>query len=394
MRRWWVPAIIAVLLPAGAIRAEPFVPESDDQVLEHLPSSGSPAVRELRRMRQQLQGRPEDLALAVQLATRYLKLAREESDPRYLGYAQAALHPWWELQAPPPEVLLLRATLRQNRHEFDAALADLSRVFRQQPHNGQAWLTAAVIHQVRGDYAAAMKHCLPLLNLADSLTSMVCVSNVASLNGRAQEAYAALLRALRDAPETSDNLEERLWVLTLLGEIAARTGDVRVAGQHFREALALGPNDAYLLGTYADFLLDQDQAERARNLLRDHTRADGLLLRLALAEQRLAAPRLAEHIESLQARFAASRMRGDSLHQGEEARFTLHLLGQPDAALHLAQANWAVQREPRDARILLEAALAAGKREAVRPVLDFLAQSRLQDVRLEALAGLVRESGS
>ena len=92
------------------------------------------------------------------------------------------------------------------------------------------------------------------------------------------------------------------------------------------------------------------------------------------------------HIEELRARFAASRQRGDSLHQGEEARFLLHLADQPQAALTLAQANWAVQREPRDARILLEAALAAGEPEAARPALDWMAQTGIEDVALTALA--------
>ena len=39
---------------------------------------------------------------------------------------EAALTPWWNLAEPPVEVLILRATLRQRRHEFDSALADLT----------------------------------------------------------------------------------------------------------------------------------------------------------------------------------------------------------------------------------------------------------------------------
>lgn len=79
-------------------------------------------------------------------------------------------------------------------------------------------------------------------------------------------------------------------------------------------------------------------------------------------------------------------MRGDSSHQGDEARFMLHLLNNPGQALELAQMNWTVQREPRDARILLEAALASGKvKVEAKPTLEFLAQSRLQDARLQAL---------
>jgi hypothetical protein len=111
-----------------------------------------------------------------------------------------------------------------------------------------------------------------------------------------------------------------------------------------------------------------------------------LLLRLALAEQPLGAADLPQHVQALQDRFAASRLRGDTTHQGDEARFHLHLMHEPQAALDLALANWAVQREPRDARILLEAALAANKPEAARGVLDALAKSGLEDTKLAALS--------
>ena len=375
---------IYALMCCQTLCAAPFIPETDDQVLERLPLSGSPAASELRRMRKQLQEAPDNLALALQLATRYLALAREESDPRYLGYVQAALRPWWDLETPPPEVILLRATLRQNRHEFNAALADLAQVLKQQPRNAQARLTAAVIHQVRGDYGAAMRHCLALLSLSDSLVATACISSVASLTGHAERAHAFLRQALEDSGDEIGK-EERLWAMTLLAEIAVRTGKIQEAGQYFKKALTLGSNDAYLLGAYADFLLDQNQADEARDLLKEHTRVDGLLLRLALAEQRLASPGLAERIASLEARFAASRMRGESLHQGEEARFTLRLLKEPAAALRLAQNNWTVQREPRDALIFLEAASAAGDLSAAAPVLDWLKRNHVEDVRLSAL---------
>jgi hypothetical protein len=121
-------------------------------------------------------------------------------------------------------------------------------------------------------------------------------------------------------------------------------------------------------------------------LLREETRVDGLLVRLTLAEREIGALGMEAHIEELRARFAASRQRGDSLHQGEEARFLLHLADQPQAALKLAKANWAVQREPRDARILLEAALASEQPEAARPALEMLERTKLEDAALRRLA--------
>ena len=67
-------------------------------------------------------------------------------------------------------------------------------------------------------------------------------------------------------------------------------------------------------------------------------------------------------------------------------RFPLTLLKQPQAACVLAQANWAVQREPQDARVLLEAALAARDVAAAAPVRAWMRTAKVEDVTLTALA--------
>ena len=89
--------------------------------------------------------------------------------------------------------------------------------------------------------------------------------------------------------------------------------------------------------------------------------------------------------------FAASRERGTNVHAREEARFTLVLLGNPQQALRLAQMNWKVQREPADARILLETALAAGNRTAAQPMLDWLSMNHVEDLHLQKLVTLIQK---
>ena len=184
----------------------------------------------------------------------------------------------------------------------------------------------------------------------------------------------------------------RVWALTILGELAGQLGDAAAAEQHFRDALALGLHDPYLLGAYADLLLDHNRPAEVVALLAGEVGIDPLLLRLTLAEQRQDAVALGEHVALLQARFEAARRRGDSVHLREEARFTLHLLERPGAALELARRNWARQREPADARILLEAALAAGEPAAARPVLDWLEATGLEHVRIKALADRLKQA--
>ncbi|MBC7944149.1 MAG: tetratricopeptide repeat protein [Burkholderiales bacterium] len=388
--------LYSLLLAASLInasKAAPFTPKYDAQIVETLRAqAANPAARELRAMRTELRKNPQNLELALHVARRYIEQSRAEADPRYLGYAQAALAPWWNLSSPPLPVLVLRATVLQSNHHFDAALADLAEVLRQQPDNAQAWLTRAVILQVRGEYAEARQSCERLRGIVGELVLAMCMSNIASLSGQAPRAYETL-RVIFNHSDTASPAE-KIWILSALGEMAARLGKVDAAEKHFQDALALGNPDSYLKGAYADFLLDRKRPAEVIDLLNDETRADALLLRLALAEQVTSSANLAQHSAALKARFKASRMRGDTVHRREEARFTLHLLREPEAALQLAQANWEVQREPADARIFLEAAAAANKPDAARPVLDWLARTRLEDANLAPLVQRLQSRGS
>lgn len=371
--------VLVLLASAGTVAAEPFVPADDAVVLERLPSAADP---ELRALRERLERQPDDLRLAVGLARRYLEIGRREGDPRWAGYAQAVLAPWWDRPLPPADVLLLRATLRQNRHDFDRALADLTLVLRMDPRHAQAWLTRALILQVRGDYGAAAESCLAFQRLRPSLLATACIAGVTSLSGGAEPAYRLLARAVGAAPPTTP---DRSWALTTLAEIAERLGWTDLAERHYRDALA-GERDVYLLAAYADFLLDAGRPGEVMELLDGESRADALLLRRALAARRLGLPEAADLVRDLEDRFAAARLRGERTHLGAESRFTLQLLGRPAAALELALENWRLQREPIDARRVLEAARAAGDAAAARPVLDQLAATRLEDARLEPLA--------
>ena len=380
----WLIVVSGGLGCAVNVLAAPYIPADDAQVLERLRAqAGDPVIRELRALRTHLTEQPDDLPLATQLARRYIEYGRSEADPRYYGYAEAALKPWLDIADPPIAVLLLRATLRQARHDFSGALHDLSQILKIAPNNAQAWLTKASLEQVQGNYSEARKSCIKLLRLASELTTAACVSGVGSYTGQADKSYRLLQEVFTKYPQASS--AERLWVLTSLAEIAARLGDAQAAENHFRQALQLKVRDSYLLGAYADFLLDQGRPVEVIDLLKDETRADGLLLRLALAEQALNAATLTEHIEALRARFTASRLRDDTVHRREEAHFTLHLLKQPQEALRLAQENWVVQRESADARILLEAAIAAKNKSAAQPVLDWLSRTRLEHIQLQGL---------
>lgn len=382
----WIAAMAAVALAPAS--AKPFVPTGDDVVVERLPEQGDPELKELKRLRAALATDPRNLDTATGVARRGIEAARATGDPRFLGQAQAALMPWWTAADPPSAALLLRATLKQSQHDFDGAIKDLDRLLTREPTNGQALLTRATVLTVRGNYADAQRDCRKLARLTTALVATACIAGPASLSGEADDAYRTLALALERA---GDPPGIRAWALTLAAEIAARRGDVG-ADTLFREAFALDARDAYLRAAYADFLLDNDRPRDVLPLLRDETRNDTLLLRLALAEQRLPEARASFdiHRADLAARFDAARARGDTLHQREEARFRLAIEGDAQGALALARENWKVQREPADLRILAEAARAANDAAAQKIADDWIAGTRLTDVTLAAVRGAGR----
>ena len=363
--------------------ATPFIPGSGTQVLETLPSRNDPLQRELQQLRTALAANPKDVRTAVSLARRYVEVWRDGGDPRYLGYAQAALTPWWAMPDPPLAVRVMRATLLQSTHKFSAALADLNAVVRLDRDNAQAWLTRATILQVLGDYPAARASCAQLSRLAPALIVQTCLSSVASLNGEAETAYRQLDDLLRQATDTTPDI--RIWVQTLLGEIAQRRGDFKAARRQFEQAMALGVPDSYLLAAYADFLLHQNEPEKVIQLLSQKTQIDALLLRYAIALQHTQSPQALKYSTMLAQRFEAARMRGDTIHQREQARYELELAKDPAVALHVAQQNWQVQKEPADTRLLLQAAVAAKDPAAAEPLLVWLRGTRLEDSELAPL---------
>jgi len=379
--------LICVGLTAGACAtalAAPFVPQSDGQVLERLPLAPSdPVLRRLRALNGQLTRVPNDLPLAVMVAQGYSELGRVTGDPRYAGYAEAALAPWWSLEQAPQEVLVLRAALHQRMHQFDLALADLATVLNINPRNVEARLILATVNQVRGAYDEAREECRAVQDLTAKLVWTACLANVNGATGRLRESYERLSAAFSRYPIPEPKLGS--WVLTSLAEMATRAGIMSEAEAHFRAALTLAPADYYLLGAYADYLLDNGRPQDVVALLQDKIAADPLLLRYALALQAQNSNELALQVQQLVDRFAASRLRGDRVHLREEARFTLRLLNAPATALKLAQENWQVQKEPADVRILLEAALAAHDDSAVEEVKEWLRNSGLEDVQLRPM---------
>jgi tetratricopeptide (TPR) repeat protein len=367
----------AFIAPDRAIAAAPaIVPNDPRQVIATVPPRDPSEVA----ARQALAAAPGRVELAVELARADVERYRALSDPRYLGRAQATLARWWKLAEPPPDVLLLRATIEQSVHQFAEARADLDQLIRRTPDDAQAQLTRAVVATITADYGAARDSCRAIAPLASPLVVATCEAPLDAIAGHADDAYARLARLVGAA--RGDDAGVRGWALTQLAELAWMRGDGDAAAAHLAGVLALDPDDAYARNLLADVKLATGHAGEASRLLAGREQIDSHLVRRAIAEHDLHGPDAERLVTAMRDRIAAAAERGDRVHLREEARFALAVDLDAARAVQLARDNWRVQKELADARLLAETAVAAGDREAGAPVIAWARSTGVRDAIL------------
>jgi Tfp pilus assembly protein PilF len=391
--------LAAALTAAAALVA----PRRTTSAAERAPAPGD-VIAQVERRPVQHEARRRaaagDREVAVMLARRHVEAARAAGDPRELGRAQAALARWWDEAAPPEDVLLLRATIRQSQHDFAGARRDLDALIVRRPDDAQARLTRAVVATVMGDHVTAAADCARVGTLAGEPWASACAAPLATRDGGTHVAYqrlAAVVGALDAAiprgpaapagsPASSDSVRSATagtaWATTALGELARAADDDAAAERHLRRALALAPGDVYTLAALADLLLDAGRPGEAAALLDPHAEPDGLRLRLAIASRRAGTVGAGAHAAIVRRGLDAAAARGDTTHLRERARYFLDVAPDAGEALAAARGNWDLQREAADARLLLEAATAAGDPAAATPVLRWLDDGRIDDAVL------------
>lgn len=356
---------------AAAIEA-PRAPARDEVVeTQLLPKAVKDSVQRLARLQRET-GKPTHSTAAqrIDAARRLIQAGRASGDPRTLGYAEAELSGVPETGLPGVEVWVLRATIEQSRHRFDAARALLDRALQQAPAHVQARLTRATIAHVRGDLDAARADCDALRESAPTVAA-ICSAIGDSLSGRNGQALKALASVADPAL--------RGWALSLAGEIHEQQGDIDAAVRAYTASLALG-DDLYTAVALTDALIAQQRWPQAEALLAPLPATDAVLLRRWIVARRQQRDVTALQ-NQLTDRFAAAQARNELLHAREAALFALE---QGDgAALELARQNWNDQREPADLRILALAARATGDPAALGEVQGWLARTGLRDVRVE-----------
>ncbi|WP_372982789.1 tol-pal system YbgF family protein, partial [Marinobacter sediminum] len=186
-RAFWLGFSLAgSLLAAPAVTAAPNPIQndfSDNAVLATLPDV-SPT----------LNSASDDVGALADEVQQLIGQARETGDPRFLGYAERLLQSWPEAEYT-DRLRVLRATLAQSLHRFDAARQDLEQVLQttqQRQQRIQSRLTLANLELVQGNYDKARQHCQELASIYPGLIAASCLAQTDARTGQAEAAYAHL----------------------------------------------------------------------------------------------------------------------------------------------------------------------------------------------------------
>ena len=345
----------------------------DDTVVAHLSVGTMAGAEGLAPLLAASRAAPQDLTAAHAAAAALISAGRKAGNSRLVGAALGVLRPFL-VQEPAPETLRLAAEARQYQHDFNGALALLDRAIQADPQSADAILMRSTIHLVQGDLDKAEQDCA-LIHALRPDVGFLCQSTALTLTETAPT-VAKRLDALMQGNMLDPGLNG--WANSLLGEIAILQNQPDKAADYLGRVLTA---DAFALRErlmLSDLLLSQGKSAEVTGLLKDAPPVDGVLIRRALAARAAGdatAAKLAE--EEVAARVKLNLQLGLNAHSREDAMYFLLLAGDPAQALERARVNWALQHEIEDARLLLQAADAAGQPVEGLPVLAWIKANKI-----------------
>ena len=304
----------------------------------------------------------------ARIAQEYAQQGRRLGDSQSIRLAMGLLEPLRMRTNLNADGLLTLAGLKSYEHDFSKALTLLDRAALKDGYRDEALLRKISILITVGRFEEARQTLAGNPSLLGKSCGTTLLMLLSSMTGKLEASYSLLARQAQTGRGYSE--QEAIWTYGILAEMAERLERVSDAEGFYRKGLEAG-TDIYLSNAWLDFLIGQKRLDEAKRFAGASPLRERLLLRKVVA-----AP-TTEEIERVRSGFS-----GSSAHQRELALFLLAVEVDPAGALQAALANWAVQKEPIDARLVLESAAAAGNPVAAEPVFTWIRNNHFEDVRI------------
>ena len=233
----------------------------------------SPAEQRIAAAMQQLKADPKKVQAYNELATAFIRRARETANPTYLKEADGALNQGLKLDPEDFQLQKTQVSLFLNSHKF-AQARDRAKVLNHRtPDDVLTYGYIAEADIALGDYADAETNAQWMMNLRPNNTPALLVgARLRVLFGDNRGAIDFLDRA---AAQTSPvEVEDQAWIANQVASILIDSGQADSAEQVLKQSAQTFPDYPYTLENLARVRIAQKRAGDAVQLLLQATALD------------------------------------------------------------------------------------------------------------------------
>jgi len=371
----------AFMLPS--LGQERFKPQDQQVVLAASVHAQGGRNGQLRALDQAWRAQPTNLDASLAYARAVFTLGLTEGDLRWFGSAKAALTPWWQSADLPADGFFLRGLVKQGFHEFDAGLADINQAIAKDAQRSEFWSWRFALHLLLADMAAAQQDILEISRLFGPEEGNVYRGILLYRTGKPQPATELLSAALK--AKTFQDTSSQDWIGFHLGEALRVGGQSAQALAIWQKQLKANPQSHLLRLSLAEMLNSQGNYRQAKQIATTESASDALLMQALLASRGLKESDEKRLASLIDARLKSQEMRQESLIERPKLFYLIAYGKDPAAGLALSIQNWQLQKEPPDALLFIQAALAVNQPRAAEPVLIWSEKTGYTDPELAAL---------
>jgi predicted Zn-dependent protease len=325
VKRLILLSLLLFICSGGAFSSEPFVPDSSAFVVVKWPvqTSGLNVSNQIQNLlnNASFPGNSANYSIAASL----LKQSPAED--------VSAL-----------DRLYYDAVIKQHYHRFEESKELLLTLLKTQPKNPNALLLLSNMYSVLGEHQLAEKMCIRLISIAPQTFVATCVLNVRAQEGDLKSSLEQLSTFLKNSDLSAESNEGlAIWSAETLSSLARANGELKRAQKILAPYTDKKvPVSFWVL--WSDIQLELGNPEQVRNRLESivknsQNQDDALILRLALAEQRLV-PLRSVWLEKVRARIDLRESRNDTEHAFDIALYYYFIERKYQKAHFWAQINW------------------------------------------------------
>ena len=395
----WASRACLAFMACGAsplLAQDRFQPAASAVVLPVSVHAGGGSAASLRELDKAWRAQPRDLTTAMAYARAVFILGLKEGDLRWYGSAKAAMAPWWSSTDLPAQAFFVRGLIKQGFHDFKAGLQDINQAVALEPQRAEFWSWRFALHLLLADMGAARQDASEIDKLFGPEEAQVYRAVWMYRSGQALPAVGLLKASLR-LPRFQDASSQD-WLGFHLGEAHRVAGQSEAAVAVWSARLKANPEAHLLRLSLADVLNQQGRHARAKTvaMAKQSTSAltDALLMQALLANRGLKEADEKRLASLMDARLKSQALRQETLIERPKLIYQIAYGQDMAAGLALSQENWQLQKEPPDAVLFAQAALALGRARVAEPVVKWAEQTGYTDPQLAPLIAQLKKHPS